>query len=89
MTEKSESLLTFPCEFVIKAFGNKNDAFEAAVITTINKHCRDVPENAFGFRPSKDGKYLAISVKIEAESQEQLDTIYRDLSANPNILMVL
>jgi putative lipoic acid-binding regulatory protein len=88
MTE-SQSLLQFPCEFVIKVFGNKNDDFETAVITIIRQYCHDIRENAFAYRPSKDQKYLAISVTIDAESQEQLDNIYRELSSNPNILMVL
>lgn len=86
---QSESLLTFPCEFVIKAFGNKNDDFEIAVITIIRKHCEDVSETAFTTRQSKDGKYLAMSVAIHVDSKEQLDEIYRDLSSNPNVLMVL
>jgi putative lipoic acid-binding regulatory protein len=85
----TESLHKFPCEFIIKVFGNKNDEFETTVITIIRQHCPDLRENALVLRPSKDGKYLAISVTLEAESKEQIDAIYRDLSANPNILMAL
>ncbi len=88
MTE-SESLLTFPCEFVLKVFGHKNDEFEKTVISILNTHCSDLKENAFSYRDSTDGKYLSISVKINATSKEQLDAIYRELSANPHILMVL
>lgn len=89
MTSETESPLTFPCDFVIKVFGNKNDAFESAVMSIINQHCPDVAENAYNYRPSKDEKYLAISANIHVDSREQLDNIYRELSANPNVLMVL
>jgi putative lipoic acid-binding regulatory protein len=84
-----DSLISFPCEFAIKVFGNKSEDFETAVITIIRKHCAELRENAFAYRPSKDGKYLAITITIQAESKEQLDTIYQELSANPNVLMVL
>ena len=90
MTEPtSESLMVFPCEFVIKVFGNANEDFEKIVLEVISKHCETLRENALSYRPSKDGKYLAITVTIDAESKEQLDTIYRDLSANPAVLMVI
>ena len=82
-------LLTFPCEFIIKAFGVASDDLEKAVITIIRQHVQDIREDAFRMRPSKDGKYLAITITIQAESREQLDNIYRDLSSNPLILMTL
>jgi len=86
---ESSSLLSFPCEFAVKVFGNKNTEFETAVISIIHKHCENLPENAFSYRPSKDGKYLAITATLTAQSKEQLDTLYKELSSNPNVLMVL
>ncbi len=85
----SESPFQFPCEFVIKVFGNASDQFELEVLTIIRKHIQHLQENAIQCRPSKDGKYLALSIKIMAESKLQLDTIYRDLSSNPQVLMAL
>ena len=82
-------LLTFPCEFVIKVFGVASDEFETAVIGIIRNHISDLREDAFRTRPSKDGKYLAITITIDVESREELDNMYRDLSANPLILMAL
>lgn len=87
--QNTPPLLNFPCEFVIKAFGLANDEFEKAVITIMRKHVSDLREDAFKTRPSKDGKYNAITVTINAESREQLDDIYRELSANPLVLMAL
>ncbi len=85
----TDTLLNFPCEFVIKAFGLKNEDFEKAVLSIINTHCKDLAENALNYRPSQDNKYLSISIKINAESKEQLDTLYRELSADSHVLMVL
>lgn len=88
-TPNSESPLQFPCEFLIKVFGLASDQFELEVLTIIRKHVQDLKEDALRVRPSKDGKYLAITIKINAQSKAQLDDIYRDLSANPHVLMAL
>lgn len=79
----------FPCEFLIKVFGFASDQFEKETLTIIRKHVAELKENALKHRLSKDGKYLALTITITAESQEQLDQIYRDLSANPLVLMAL
>lgn len=85
----NQQLLIFPCEFIIKIFGIDSDEFEKAAISIIRKHVSELREDAFKTRPSKDGKYLAITITFKAESREQLDNIYRDLSADPLILMAL
>lgn len=87
--QNQQPLLTFPCDFVIKAFGVASDEFEKTVITIIRNHVTDLRENAITTRPSKDGKYLAITINVYIDSREQLDTIYRDLSSNPLVLMAL
>lgn len=85
----NESLLKFPCNFVIKVFGLASDEFEVAVITIIRNHVKDMREDALRTRTSKDGKYLALTITINAESKEQLDNIYRELTLSPHVLMAL
>lgn len=85
----NQPLLTFPCEFIIKVFGVASDEFETTVITIVRAHISNLRENAIRTRPSKDGKYLALTITIDVESREQLDNIYRELSANPLVLMAL
>jgi len=70
-------------------FGFASDAFEMEVITLIRQHVADLRENALALRYSRDRKYLAMSVTFTAESREQLDSLYRDVSANPHVLMAL
>ena len=83
------SSLQFPCEFLFKIFGKATDEFEIAVLSIIRKHTDELKENAIRCRPSKDGNYMALTITILAQSQEQLDNIYRELSSNPLVLMVL
>ncbi len=84
-----DDLLVFPCEFEIKIFGNASDQFEIEVLSIIRKHVQDLGEDAIRCRLSKDKKYLALTIKINAQSKSQLDDIYRDLSSSPHVLMSL
>jgi hypothetical protein len=87
--QTQQPLFQFPCEFVIKVFGLASSEFETAVLTIIRNHVSDLKENALRTRPSKDGKYLAITITFNAENREQIDEIYRDLSSNSHVLMAL
>jgi putative lipoic acid-binding regulatory protein len=89
MSEEKKSALTFPCEFPIKVFGIASDQFEEAVLTIVKKYNPDLPDTAINKRPSKDGKYFALTVLVNADSQETLDKIYQDLTASPLVLMSL
>jgi uncharacterized protein len=83
------SLLHFPCEFVIKIFGAATNEFELQALTIIRHHIKDLAENSIKSRNSKDGKYLALTITLPIDSREQLDEIYKELSSNPHVLMVL
>lgn len=87
--EDFSSPLEFPCDFIIKVMGKKNDAFEAQVLGIVKQHFPKIKATEFKHRPSKDGNYLAISVTVPAESKAQLDALYQDLSNEPTILMAL
>lgn len=86
---QSQSLLHFPCDFVIKIFGAASDKFELQTLSIIRRHIQDIAENAIKSRLSKDGKYLALTITMPIDSREQLDAIYQELSSNPLVLMVL
>jgi len=87
--EESETLLRFPCEFPIKAMGLACEELEIAVIEIINRHVEDLPEGALRMKPSKNGKYTAITITITAHSKDQLDAIYMDLTACEHVSIAL
>lgn len=78
---EGETLLEFPCEFPIKAMGLACDELEIAVLEIVNRHVEDLAEGALRMRPSRNGKYVSITVTIIARSKQQLDAIYMDLTA--------
>jgi putative lipoic acid-binding regulatory protein len=46
-------------------------------------------EAAVTTRLSRGGRYVSVTVTIEALSQAQLDGIYRDLSGHERVMMAL
>lgn len=84
---KEGSLMEFPCSFPIKAMGIAIDDFDMLVVEIIRKHYPDVTEGAVKTRPSREGKYVSVTVTINAQSREQLDNIYLELTAHERILM--
>jgi putative lipoic acid-binding regulatory protein len=84
-----ESLLEFPCEFPIKIMGERRDEFSQLMLEIIMRHAPDFAATAVETKSSKTGKYLSLTCTIHATSREQLDDLYRELSAHPLVSMVL
>lgn len=98
--EGSETLLTFPTTFPIKAMGRMADEiggvggggqsnFAQIVIDIVVKHAPDLDSTLVQMRPSKNGNFLSVTATINATSKLQIDNIYRELSAHPLVLMAL
>ncbi len=84
----SEDLLEFPCSFPLKAIGKATGDFEALVLSILQRHVPALEEGCVASRPSKQGKYLAVTVTFVAESKVQLEAIYRELGNHERVLMV-
>jgi hypothetical protein len=87
--DPKESLLVFPCSFIVKAMGRAEGDFVALVTEIVGKHVADLATDAVKTRPSKAGNFTAVTATFIATSREQLDAIYIDLSAHPDVLMAL
>ena len=84
---EEDSLMEFPCSFSIKAMGIAADDFDSLIVEIVRKHYPDIVEGAVKTRPSREGKYISVTVTIEAQSREQLDNIYLELTAHERVLM--
>ncbi len=89
MVAAEPSLLEFPCDFPIKIMGKREDGFAQAVLETVLRHAPDFDAAAIGMRSSAKGNYLSLTCTIRAVSREQLDALYRELSAHPLVKVVL
>lgn len=85
----SESAFEFPCDFPIKAMGHARGNFELTVLEIVRRHAPDLTEDSFKSRSSSNGKYLSVTVTVRAQSKQQLDAIYMDLTACEHVLMAL
>jgi putative lipoic acid-binding regulatory protein len=81
--------IEFPCTFPIKAIGRDTDGFEAVVTEIVRRHVPNLTDDAITRRPSARSNYLAVTANIVADSQEQLDALYRELSAHKQVLFLL
>lgn len=88
MSDSEDSLFEFPCEFPIKAMGRGIIGLEQTVIEIVSRHVDAFDKASVRTSPSRRGKYISITVTITATSRAQLDSIYMELTAHPDILMV-
>lgn len=91
MSEQDEpkSLLAFPCVFPIKVMGRREDGFAQMVSEVVMRHASDFHPETIEMRTSKNGRYLSLTVTLNARSREQLDALYSELSKHPMVVMVL
>ena len=88
MTQEQKELLEFPCVFPIKIMGIKHPEFKSAIAAVVKKHAPNFEPNTITTRNSATGKYEALAVTINAQSRQQLDDLYRDLTKHPMVKVV-
>ena len=84
-----QTLIEYPCDFPIKAMGARVDGFAQAVIEVVLRHAPDFDPAGAEMRPSSKGNYLAVTCSFRATSQQQVDTLYRELTSHPLVKVVL
>jgi putative lipoic acid-binding regulatory protein len=85
----AESLLEFPTAFPIKVMGKRADGFAQAIVDVVHRHAPDFDASTLEMRASREGNYLSVTATVNATSREQLDALYRDLTAHPMVKIVL
>ena len=81
--------LTFPTEFPIKVMGRCDSDLKALTREIIERHAGPLGDERVKTRTSGDGNFLALTYTVTAQSREQLDAIYRELTACKAVLMAL
>jgi len=89
LPQPGESLLQFPTAFPIKVLGLTRDGFAQAIVTVVRKHAPDFDAATLEMRASRRGKYLSLTCIVNAVSRAQLDELYRDLTSQSDVVMVL
>ncbi len=81
--------MNFPCIFPVKVMGANQEDFTSLVVEIIQKHASLAPDAVIASRTSRNGRFVSVTVHIQADSQDQLDRIYHELSAHERVLMML
>jgi len=81
--------LEFPSEFPIKVMGRHDSDLLAITRAIIERHAGSISESNIRTRTSTDGNFLALTYLVLATSRDQLDSIYRELTACESVLMAL
>ena len=89
MSDDQETLLEFPASFPIKAMGKADGTFESLVVEIVRRHAPDLDETLVKVRESSGGRWLSVTVTIEATSRDQLDAIYRELSSHERVVWAI
>jgi putative lipoic acid-binding regulatory protein len=86
---RRDSLIEYPCLFPIKVMGLKTEGFVQAITQVAEQHDPQFDASTIELRPSSSGKYLGVTLQVNATSREQLDNLYQALTAHPMVKVVL
>jgi putative lipoic acid-binding regulatory protein len=84
-----ETLLVFPCDFPIKMMGRDSEEFRDTARALVEHHTGPLGDQSIKSAISRNGNFVSITITIQAQSQQQLDDIYRDVSSHEAVLMAL
>lgn len=87
--ESPLDLLDYPAQFPLKVFGKQSTQFEEIVLQLVKGRCPQAEYIEVSKRPSKGGKYIALTLTFTVHSRQQLEEIYQDLYDCEQVVMSL
>ncbi len=84
-----ETILEFPCDFPIKLMGRDTPSFRNTVRSLVEQHTGRLSDDAIQSSLSRNGRFISITITVNAQSWQQLDDIYRDATDHAEVLMAL
>ena len=85
MSNPQPLLLEFPCSFPIKSIGQAEAGFRELVMEIVRRHAPELSASQVSVRESSGGKWLSVTLVIQAKSKAQIDAIYQDLSNHERV----
>lgn len=81
--------LKFPCEFPISIMGMNVPEYKDTIFAILKKHVPEVEKKNLKTAYSANKKYCSLKTKFTAQSREQMDELYKELTANELVKWVL
>ena len=85
-TEAQETLVEFPCDFMIKAMGKASPEFHDTVVSIVQKHDESFTKDKIIERESKKGTFVSVTFYVYVENKPDLDAIYQNLTDSEHVL---
>jgi putative lipoic acid-binding regulatory protein len=73
----------------LKVIGHNREDFQEQIYLLVSRHVPGLSRAALTARPSGAGRFLALTVTFTAESREQLEAIYEELSRHELVVLTL
>lgn len=89
MQDAQTSLIEYPSDFPIKVMGRAHPELAQRLTEVVLQFDPGFDPATLEMRPSKKGNYLGLTFIVRATSREQLDDLYRALSAHELVSFVL
>ena len=74
---------------IVVDLGRNEQSFRAAAGDIVRAHYGDIEVDRIAEQLSKNGSFLSLTFTVRAQSRDQIDALYRELTASDEILMVL
>ncbi len=85
--QKLKDLLEFPCSFTFKVVGAAREGLIDDIVSEVQKVVKG--DYNPSLKESGKGTYHSVSITIQAENIEQVETLYTDLAKIEGVRMVL
>jgi putative lipoic acid-binding regulatory protein len=69
--------------------GAATDEFRSLALGIITRHFGEPAASDIEERPSSGGRYLGLTITVNAESKAQLDAVYTELTSCRQVLVAL
>ncbi len=82
-------MIEFPCDYPIKIMGPYQSGFRREMLDIVRRYAPELAETGIQERFSRNGKYVSITVTIQATGEDQLTALFQDLKSTGHISLLL
>ena len=81
--------LLFPCWFPLRVIGEDLEGIQALVVEIVQRHVPSLDLAEVTVERSSKGRYASINMHFNADTREQMDALYKELTACKEVKWVL
>ena len=89
MDNPRHPILQFPCVYPLKVIGKNLEQYPEDVREIARKHIPSLHTSQITLTPSGNGSYCSLTITFTADNNEQVENLYRELSAHRHTILVL